>query len=71
MTAEEYKILHDYICGKYGPCSECPINDWVPCSVVTPEKEMLRRALAVYDKYGDAGMQTLGILSRYLKAVIV
>lgn len=71
MTANEYGILHDYICGKFGACATCPIDDWVPCSVDTPEKELVKYALAAYRKSGVAGMQTMEILSRYLKAVIV
>ena len=71
MTANEYRILHDYICGKFGACATCPINDWVPCSADTPEKELVKYALIVYCKSGAADMQTMKILSRYLKAVIV
>ena len=71
MTANEYGILHDYICGKFGGCATCPINDWVPCSVDTPEKELVKYALIVYCKSGAADMQTMKVLSRYLKAVIV
>lgn len=71
MTANEYGILHDYICGKFGACVTCPINDWVPCSADTPEKELVNYALVAYRKSGIAGMQTMRILSRYLKAVVV
>lgn len=71
MTENEYGILHNYICGKFGPCAICPINDWVPCSTDTPEKELVKYALVAYRKSGVAGMQTMRILSRYLKAVIV
>lgn len=71
MTANEYGILHDYICGKFGSCATCPINDWVPCNMETPEKELVKCALVAYRKSGVAGMQTMDILSRYLKAVIV
>lgn len=71
MTANERGILHEYICGKFGPCRTCPINDWVPCSTETPDKELVKCALVAYRKSGVAGMQTMGILSRYLKAVIV
>ena len=71
MKLDEHLILHKYICGKFGRCSDCPINDWVPCNVDTPEKELVKYALAAYRKSGVAGMQTMGILSRYLKAVIV
>ena len=71
MTANEYGILHDYICGKFGSCATCPINDWVPCNVDTPEKELVKYALIAYCKSGAADMQTMEILSRYLKAVIV
>ena len=71
MKLDEYPILHKYICGKFGRCSDCPINDWVPCNVDTPEKELVKYALAAYRKSGVAGMQTMKILSRYLKAVIV
>lgn len=71
MTANEYGILHDYICGKFGACAICPINDWVPCNADTPEKELVKYALVAYRKSGVAGTQTMEILSRYLKAVIV
>jgi len=71
MTVDEYMILHKYICGKFGGCRDCPINDWVPCDMETPEKAMVKCALIAYEKYGNAGMQTMGVLSRYLKAVIV
>lgn len=71
MTANEYGILHNYICGKFGPCVTCPINDWVPCSTETPEKELVKCALTAYRKSGIAGMKTLGVLSRYMKAVVV
>lgn len=71
MTVNERGILHEYICGKFGPCRTCPINDWVPCSAETPEKELVKCALTAYRKSGIAGLQTMGILSRYLKAVIV
>lgn len=56
MTANEYGILHDYICGKFGACAICPINDWVPCSADTPEKELVKYALVAYRKSGVAGM---------------
>ena len=71
MTVNEYGILHEYICGKFGAGATCPINDWVPCSVDTPEKELVKYALIVYCKSGAADMQTMRVLSRYLKAVIV
>ena len=71
MKLDEYLILHKYICGKFGGCSDCPINDWVPCNIETPEKELVKCALVAYRKSGVAGMQTMKILSRYLKAVIV
>ena len=71
MTAEEHMILHRYICGKFGACATCPINDWVPCSTDTPEEELLKYALKAYREYGVAGLQTMEILSRYLKAVVV
>ena len=71
MKLDEHLILHKYICGKFGVCATCPINDWVPCSADTPEKELVKYALAAYRKSGVAGMQTMKILSRYLKAVIV
>ena len=71
MKLDEYLILHKYICGKFGRCSDCPINDWVPCNKETPEKELVKCALVVYCKSGVADMQTMKILSRYLKAVIV
>ena len=71
MTVNEYSILHKYIGGKFGACAICPINEWVPCNVDTPEKELVKYALAAYRKSGVAGMQTMKILSRYLKAVIV
>ena len=71
MKLDEYQILHIYICGKFGGCSDCPINDWVPCNIETPEKELVKCALVAYRKSGVAGMQTMEILSRYLKAVIV
>ena len=50
MTVNEYSILHKYICGKFGACAICPINDWVPCNVDTPEKELVKYALAAYRK---------------------
>ena len=71
MTVNERRILHEYICGKFGTCRTCPINDWVPCSTEIPDKELVKCALVVYRKYGVAGMQTMEILSRYLMAVIV
>ena len=71
MKLDEYLILHKYICGKFGGCSDCPINDWVPCNVDTPAKELVKYALVAYRKSGVAGMQTMKVLSRYLKAVIV
>lgn len=71
MKLDEYQILHKYICGKFGRCSDCPINDWVPCNIETPEKELVKCALVAYRKSGVAGMQTMEVLSRYLKAVIV
>ena len=71
MTVNEYSILHKYICGKFGACAICPINDWVPCNVDTPEKELVKYALAAYRKSGVAGTQTMEVLLRYLKAVIV
>ena len=71
MKLDEYQILHKYICGKFGRCSDCPINDWVPCNIETPEKELVKCALVAYRKSGAAGMQTMEVLSRYLKAVIV
>ena len=71
MKLDEYQILHKYICGKFGRCSDCPINDWVPCNIETPEKELVKCALVAYRKSSVAGMQTMEILSRYLKAVIV
>ena len=71
MKLDEHLILHKYICGKFGVCATCPINDWVPCSADTPEKELVKCALVAYRKSGVAGMQTMKILSRYLKAVIV
>lgn len=71
MTANERGVLHEYICGKFGPCRTCPINDWVPCSTETPDKEIVKYALVAYRKSGVAGMQTMGILSHYLKAVVV
>lgn len=71
MKLDEYQILHKYICGKFGGCSDCPINDWVPCNIETPEKELVKCALVAYRKSGVAGTQTMEILSRYLKAVIV
>ena len=71
MKLDEYQILHKYICGKFGRCSDCPINDWVPCNIETPEKELVKCALVAYRKSGVAGMQTMHVLSRYLKAVIV
>lgn len=71
MKLDEYQILHKYICGKFGRCSDCPINDWVPCNIETPEKELVKCALVAYRKSGVAGMQTMEALSRYLKAVIV
>ena len=71
MKLDEYLILHKYICGNFGRCSDCPINDWVPCNMETPEKELVKCALVAYRKSGVAGMQTMKILSRYLKAVIV
>lgn len=71
MNLDEYLILHKYICGKFGGCPDCPINDWVPCNMETPEKELVKYALVAYRKSGVAGMQTMGILSRYLKAVVV
>ena len=71
MKLDEYLILHRYICGKFGGCSDCPINDWVPCNVDTPAKELVKYALVAYRKSGVAGMQTMEVLSRYLKAVIV
>ena len=71
MKLDEHLILHKYICGKFGRCSDCPINDWVPCNMETPEKELVKYALIAYCKSGAADMQTMGVLSRYLKAVIV
>lgn len=71
MTANERGILHGYICEKFGPCRTCPINDWVPCSTETPDKELVKYALVEYRKSGIAGMQTMCVLSRYLKAVVV
>ena len=71
MKLDEYLILHKYICGKFGRCSDRPINDWVPCNMETPEKELVKYALIVYCKSGVADMQTMKVLSRYLKAVIV
>lgn len=71
MKLDEYLILHKYICGKFGRCSYCPINDWVPCNMETPEKELVKCALVAYRKSGVADTKTMKILSRYLKAVIV
>ena len=71
MKLDEYQILHKYICGKFGRCSDCPINDWVPCNIETPEKELVKCALVAYRKSGVAGTQIMEVLSRYLKAVIV
>lgn len=71
MTANEREILHRYICGNFGACGTCPIDDWVPCNTETPDKELVKYALIVYRKSGVAGLQTMEILSRYMKAVVV
>ena len=70
MTVNERGILHKYICGEFGLCRACPINDWVPCSTETPDKELVKYALVKYRKSGVAGLQTMRVLSRYMKAVI-
>lgn len=67
MTKDEYMILRSFICGSHN-CIDCPLDRYVPCDEVTPEKEMLFYARK--ESAERAGLKVRRIIGKLSKAVV-
>ena len=67
MTKNEYDTLRRFICSNHS-CNNCPIDEYNPCHLVTPEKDLL-----FYARKENLGCspKILAIIRKYSKAVII
>lgn len=68
MTAEEYRVLYGFICGRHN-CIDCPLNKYIPCNKVTPEREILFYARCELKTRADR--KVANIIAKLSKGVVV